>query len=122
MPNRKRKRTYPKRSDKMRPPTNVESTIFYHVTSLTAADAILKAGFRDATGTYGTMRRWSGVWLSNVPLDVNEGCKGPVVLEVTLNMDESDLTKYEWVEEGKGYREWLIPAKIVNRGKAKRLT
>jgi hypothetical protein len=23
-------------------------------------------------------------------------------------------TEYEWIEDGKGYREWLIPATVVN--------
>jgi hypothetical protein len=29
-------------------------------------------------------------------------------------MGEDDLAFYEWSEEGKPYREWLIPAAIVN--------
>lgn len=37
------------------------------------ADAILATGFRDGEGSYGTgTPRW-GVWISDVPLDVNEG-------------------------------------------------
>jgi hypothetical protein len=36
-------------------------------------------------------------------------------------MAESDLARYEWVEDGKPYREWLIPARIVNGGKVRRL-
>src|ERR1700686_4282618 len=37
-----------------------------------------------------------------------------VLLEVALDMGEDDLASYEWSEEGKPYREWLIPAAIVN--------
>ena len=25
------------------------------------------------------------------------------------------LDQYEWKEEGKGYREWLIPAAVINK-------
>jgi len=54
------------------------------------------------------------VWLSNEPLDCNEGAKSDVLLEVALDVEEDDLAAYEWPEEGKPYREWLIPAAIVN--------
>jgi hypothetical protein len=122
MTNKKTNRKNPKASDKNRAQANFGSTILYHVTTPDAADAILKTGFRDATGTYLTDQRWSGVWLSNVPLGVNEGAPpSHIVLEVILNKAESELADYEWVEEGKIYREWLIPARIVNQGKVKLL-
>jgi hypothetical protein len=31
---------------------------------------------------------------------------------VQLDMTDADLARYEWVEEGKGYREWLAPAAL----------
>src|SRR5437868_4547801 len=72
-------------------------------------------GFRDATGSYLTDRLWTGVWLSNVPLDQNEGAKGVTLLIVDLDVPEADLAEFEWVqEESGGYREWLIPAAIIN--------
>jgi len=88
--------------------------ILYHRTTLHAAEAILKGGFRDATDYYMTEREWSGVWLSNRPLDANEGAKGNVLLRVTIQVTEEELTYYEWVEEGKMHREWLLPAKMLN--------
>jgi hypothetical protein len=33
---------------------------------------------------------------------------------VQLDMRDADLAWYEWVEEGKGYREWLLPAALLN--------
>ena len=27
---------------------------------------------------------------------------------------ESELGEYEWIEEGKPYREWLAPAELIN--------
>ncbi len=44
-----------------------------------------------------------------MPLDVNEGAKGDALLRVTLELSGEELLKYEWIEEGKPYREWLIP-------------
>ena len=60
--------------------------IMFHRTTAAAAEAILTGGFRDGSGPYTTAERWSGVWLSDVPLDGNEGAKGDVLLEVTLNV------------------------------------
>jgi hypothetical protein len=47
--------------------------IFYHRTTAANATSILSRGFRDGTGKYMTDREFSGVWLSDVPLDVNDG-------------------------------------------------
>ena len=82
----------------------------YHRTP--AAEAILEGGFRDITGFYLTSQLWTGVWLSNRPLDANEDAKGEGLL--TLNIPESVIAEYEWVGEGKPYREFLVPAEIVN--------
>ena len=84
----------------------------YHRTS--SAPAILASGFRDAEGHFGTDRLWHGVWLSDVPVDANDGAAGDVVL--TLSIPEAVLAEWEWVEEGvKRYREFLVPAETVNR-------
>jgi hypothetical protein len=85
----------------------------YHRTTATSAEAILRDGFKDGTGHYLTAQLHSGVWLSNEPLDCNEGATGDVLLEIE-GLTESELTEYEWVEEDKPYREWLIPAATVN--------
>jgi hypothetical protein len=77
---------------------------------------ILREGFRDEEGSYGmedfTLR---GVFLSDKPLDGNEGAGGNHLLEVILPDDCCDFSYYELVEEGKPYREWCIPAEIINR-------
>ena len=78
-----------------------------------SADAILKEGFRDTAGTYGTGQVFQGVWLSKTPLDVNEGAAGDTLL--VINIPEEVVAEYEWIEEGKPYREFLLPAEIVNR-------
>ena len=86
----------------------------WHRTSDDNAAAILKTGFRDGTGTYMTDFTFTGVWLSDMPLDENEGASGNTLLCVTLDCTEADIHDWEWIEEGKGYREWLIPADFVN--------
>jgi hypothetical protein len=84
----------------------------YHRTYDAVAEIILRDGFRDGAGTYMTTEEHSGVWLSNVPLDGNEGAKGDALLR--LELPEKDITDFEWIEDGKPYREWLIPAALVN--------
>lgn len=80
---------------------------FYHRT--THADAILANGFRDARGQYMTDREWEGVWISTTPLD--DGMSAPVL---EIEIAEELVAEYEWVEEGKPYREFLVPAALLN--------
>jgi hypothetical protein len=87
--------------------------IFYHRTTAANATKILRKGFRDSTGYYGFSRPKTGVWISNVPLDINEGASGDVLLRI--DMPERIARKYEWMEDGKHYREWLMPAQLINK-------
>jgi hypothetical protein len=59
-----------------------------------------------------TEQFWRGVWLSDRPLDANEGAYGDVVLFVEI--PEGIVPQYEWVQDI-GYREFLVPAEIVNQ-------
>jgi hypothetical protein len=86
--------------------------IVYHRTSATAAQQILNHGFRDGVGKYLTDQEWSGVWFSDVPLDANEGAEGDILLQVQV--PEDVITDYEWIEEEKPHREFLIPARLIN--------
>ena len=85
----------------------------YHSTTPDNAEAILAGGFRDKTDTYlfcGSRVR--GVWVASVPLDENEGCGGGTVLE--LDLDEAAIAEYEIVSSMSSYREWCVPAHILN--------
>jgi hypothetical protein len=88
----------------------------YHSTSRKAAGAILAGGFRDSCGYYLTDRLWCGVFLADRPLYRSEGTKGEIL--VCVEIPEDVALSYEW-EDGQGipkpYREFLIPAKVVNR-------
>lgn len=54
----------------------------YHRTA--AGEAILAEGFRNGRGHYLTSNVYEGVWLSNIPLDVNEGASGDDLLVVEI--------------------------------------
>jgi hypothetical protein len=84
----------------------------FHSTTREAADAILAAGFRDAVGTFMTTHEYRGVWLADQPLDENEGASSEALLAVDI--DEALVAPFEWVEDGKGYREFLVPASLAN--------
>jgi hypothetical protein len=60
------------------------------------------------------------VFFADQPVDVNDGAIGDQVIEVTLP-DDLDLDWFELVEEGKGYREWCIPATLVNEHGSRRM-
>ena len=47
-----------------------------------------------------------------MPLDGNEGADDDTLLQ--LELPEQTIADYEWIEDGKGYRDWLIPARLVN--------
>jgi hypothetical protein len=88
--------------------------ILYHRTAEAAAQQILAGGFRDGQGNYMTTRLHSGVWVSDQPLDENEGACGNALIRIKLAKDESEIAPYEWIEDGKPYREWLMPADLIN--------
>lgn len=77
-----------------------------------AADAILRDGFRDGRGWIEDLEL-VGVWLSDRPLEEQDGAKGDTRLSVEI--PEAEIAEYEVFEDGKTYREWCVPAAIVNR-------
>jgi len=93
----------------------------YHATSSEIGDLIEKGGFRDATGTYLTANEYTGVWISDSPMDDGDGipgCSMECYFEITIL--EEVIAEYEWVEEFKSYREWLVPADLLNQYPRKR--
>ena len=84
--------------------------ILYHRNTPENPRAILADGFRDMPGNWNTY----GVWFSNYPLDANEGAKGRTLLRLTLPHSKRELRQYDRIEAGKPYREWQIPAALVN--------
>lgn len=88
--------------------------VLYHRTSPHGANSILQDGFCDTTGSYGMPMELTGVWLSNYPLDIDEGTAEGPLLRVLLQADDAEIEPYEVVEDIKTYREWCVPAALVN--------
>jgi hypothetical protein len=89
--------------------------IFYHRTSANNVSAIVNGGFRNSSGYFLGNRIWTGVWLSSVPVDSQEAAQDEALLMVKLELDQDELSRWEWVSEGRSHREWLMPAAIINR-------
>jgi hypothetical protein len=87
----------------------------YHRTTLINADLILRDGFRDEQGRYTSDFGAEGVWFSDVPKDAGECDADEVVVEMDVGLSVRSLAAFERSEdEATGYREWLIPAALVN--------
>jgi hypothetical protein len=84
----------------------------YHVTSEEVARKIIKDGFRDGDKSQPLP---AGVWLSNQPLDGNEGAYGDTILIVQFRVPLRRLSEFEIIEEGKYYREWVMAAAFIAR-------
>jgi hypothetical protein len=89
--------------------------LVYHRTH--HSDATLRDGFRDsykaAVTEAGDMIEFHGVWMSaDSPLGENQAAHGPLDAGGVIELDIPEVlfTTYEWVEEGKTYRESMIPA------------
>jgi hypothetical protein len=89
--------------------------ISYHRTTAEDARSIIKGGFRNCTGYFLNNRVWTGVWLSSIPVDSEHDAEGDALLMVKLEIDERELARWEWAGEGRTYREWLIPANLIDR-------
>lgn len=89
-----------------------QPTMFYHRTE--AAEQILGEGFRDQEGSYGLVHTTlCGVFISDIPVDANEGAKGDQLLSIEFP-SAVDLREFEIIEPLKWYREWCVPARLLN--------
>jgi hypothetical protein len=89
-----------------------QPAVFYHRTP--SASQILKTGFKDSSGSYGIGGvTLEGVFISDIPLDINEGAKGDDLLRVTVP-EHIDLREYELMQPRSPYREWCVPAEVLN--------
>jgi len=86
--------------------------IVYHRTRNETAQAIQREGFREGSGAYLTACKWLGVWVSDRPLDEDEGGSGDTLLEISLPSEVLD--PWEWNAPGQNYREWLVPSELLN--------
>ena len=82
----------------------------FHMTSKAKAEAILKDGFRDASKQYLSDQEWAGVWVSDAPFWQDEG-----MTLFAIEVPDDAISEFEWAEEGKTIREWLVPASLLNQ-------
>jgi hypothetical protein len=83
----------------------------YHRTDENIARKIIDGGFRDGKGYYMTPRLYSGVWVSDQPLDENEGANGNALIRIELAKDEHEI-------EFRMDRGWQAVSGMVDPGRA----
>jgi hypothetical protein len=85
----------------------------YHVSD--HAEAILEQGFVDGDGFYHSSRLHRGVWLFDRPEEGGEEAAGTDSRTVVVDIPDDLALRHEWLEEDRDYRQFLIPAGLVNR-------
>jgi hypothetical protein len=93
----------------------------YHIAQAENAVQILAGGFHDGTGTYLAGPVHKGVWVSDQLLVLLSGIDLNVVACLEIKVLEAWLIRQEWIEQGKGYREFLVPAIELNNFPRRRL-
>ena len=87
----------------------------FHIANNTNTEAILKDGFRDVMGYHHAGQEWTGVWVSSEPLDWSQRqYLNEANTLFAIEIPEDVISEFEWAEEGKLIREWLIPAELLN--------
>jgi hypothetical protein len=88
----------------------------YHSTPAGNVPSIRQDGFRDARGNYLTTSIHQGVWLASRPMDWQDAGfdERDVMSVLEVEIPENLVVPFEWTEEGKPYREFLVPAELVN--------
>ena len=87
----------------------------FHIANNTNAETILKDGFRDVMGYHHAGQEWTGVWVSSEPLDWSQRqYLNEANTLFAIEIPEDVISEFEWAEEGKLIREWLIPAELLN--------
>jgi hypothetical protein len=86
----------------------------YHRTY--AAETILRDGFHDSRADFLTLDVNPGVWVTDRPLDEEDGALGNVVLVVS-GVPEAEIVEYEWARSRHPppMRQFVVPADILNR-------
>ena len=97
------------------------SLTLYHRTSIADARAIVQNGFENQKWRFEhdepemeEVKKAVGVWVSDRPLDQNEGPPGAAVVEVTLDVSEDALELFQFEGVLWDARLWVIPAEIIN--------
>ena len=88
--------------------------VFQH-SNTADTETVFKDGFRVVMEFHHAGQEWTGVWVSSEPLAWSERqYLNSANTVFTIEIPEESIAEFEWVEEGKMIREWLIPAKLIN--------
>ena len=85
--------------------------LLYHLTTKRNAEKIEAGGLIDGTGSYMLTREGSGLWYLDSVREFDARPEVDTVL--TFSIPAGVAVQYEWEDEVKPYREFLIPASVV---------
>jgi hypothetical protein len=94
----------------------------YYITQAENAASVLANGFRDGTGRPASQAEHRGVWVCDRLLVLLSGIELGDVACFEIRVPREWLLRYEWREEGRGYREFLVPAIELNEFPRRRLS
>jgi hypothetical protein len=86
----------------------------YHRTTIANAELILRDGFVDRRDRYTSDFGDQGVWFSDQPKVADECDSEEAVVSIDFGLRAKALSPFEWTEDETAYKEWLIPAELVN--------
>lgn len=95
--------------------------LLFHRTAVSQAREIVRDGFRDEKWSFGPDEQTGqpllirGVWLTDRPVKREDGPPGAALLEVSLGLQEHDLSSFEVTGVFEDARLWVIPASVVNQ-------
>jgi hypothetical protein len=87
--------------------------LLYHVSD--RVEGILEQGFLDGEGFYRSGKLHRGVWLFDRPVEEGRAYSGTVSRTLVVDIPDRVALRHEWLEAGTTHRQFLIPARIVNR-------
>ncbi len=97
------------------------SLMLYHRTSIGEARAIVHNGFEDQKWRFEhdvpgveDVKKAVGVWLSDRPLQQDEGPPGDAVLEIAMDVSEDALELFQLEGVLWDARLWIVPAELIN--------
>ena len=90
---------------------------FYHRTK--EFMQIIERGFKNEELKYQASKRYYGVCLTDRPLEIKDG--GDEFKLLVIEIPEDIITPFEWYDKTKPYREFIVPAELINSYERPRL-
>jgi hypothetical protein len=100
---------------------NLRRMKVYYITTADEAANVQMHGFRDGTGRPTSVSEHRGVWVSDRLLVLLAGIELDDMACFEIRVPREWLFRYEWREQGKGYREFLVPAMELNEFPRRRI-